>query len=235
MRSRHGVDRTHQPLDSTPTPFPALQRYTLLPDQVRHTTRTASCTYMQTSPNFTFRTHPAFVCLFAEPLMLKNDERQRLARKRREELEKQNAVRGSKWLEREERARQFHERQLEERRKKLEEQRVKEERRRVAVEEKRRQKLEEEKVRYEAVIRRTMERSPRARPKSNRWSWGGTLSASTSHNNDTDRRSVSTMNLSKPTDPVISKRLSSSSATLLNSPDRGKHHYIPCSPVDPLQ
>ncbi|XP_016310070.1 ensconsin-like [Sinocyclocheilus anshuiensis] len=188
-----------------------------------------------------------------EPLMLKNDERQRLARKRREELEKQNAVRGSKWLEREERARQFHERQLEERRKKLEEQRVKEERRRVAVEEKRRQKLEEEKVRYEAVIRRTMERSPRARPKSNRWSWGGTLSASTSHNNGfddsalfsldlaglehyhgvyslacqqqfrskyTDRRSVSTMNLSKPTDPVISKRLSSSSATLLNSPDR---------------
>ncbi|XP_016427008.1 ensconsin-like isoform X2 [Sinocyclocheilus rhinocerous] len=188
-----------------------------------------------------------------EPLMLKNDERQRLARERREELEKQNAVRGSKWLEREERARQFHERQLEERRKKLEEQRVKEERRRVAVEEKRRQKLEEEKVRYEAVIRRTMERSQRARPKSNRWSWGGTLSASTSHNNGfddsalfsldlaglehyhgvyslarqqqfrskyTDRRSASTMNLSKPTDPVISKRLSSSSATLLNSPDR---------------
>uniref|UniRef100_A0A672MJW1 Ensconsin-like n=1 Tax=Sinocyclocheilus grahami TaxID=75366 RepID=A0A672MJW1_SINGR len=130
------------------------------------------------------------------------------------------AVRGSKWLEREERARQFHERQLEERRKKLEELRVKEERRRIAVEEKRRQKLEEEKVRYEAVIRRTMERSQRARPKSNRWSWGGTLSASTSHNNDTDRRSVSTMNLSKPTDPVISKRLSYSSATLLNSPDR---------------
>lgn len=29
------------------------------------------------------------------------------------------------------------------------------------------------------------------------------------------------MNLSKHVDPVISKRLSSSSATLLNSPDRG--------------
>lgn len=57
------------------------------------------------------------------------------------------AARGSKWLEREERARQFHERQLEERKKRLEEQRVKEERRRAAVEEKRRQKLEEEKVR----------------------------------------------------------------------------------------
>ncbi|XP_051517829.1 ensconsin-like isoform X2 [Myxocyprinus asiaticus] len=155
-----------------------------------------------------------------EPLILKIDERQRLARERREELEKQSAVRGSKWLEREERARQFHERQLEERRKKYEEQRLKEERKRAAVEEKRRQKLEEEKARYEAVIRRTMERSQKARPKSNRWSWGGTLPASTSHNSDAERRSVSTMNLSKHTDPVISKRLSLSSATLLNSPDR---------------
>ncbi|CAM4676127.1 unnamed protein product [Leuciscus chuanchicus] len=167
-----------------------------------------------------------------EPLMQKIDERQRLARERREELEKQNAARGSKWLEREERARQFHERQLEERRKRMEEQRVKEERRRAAVEEKRQQKLEEEKARYEAVIRRTMERGQRdqrARPKSNRWSWGGTISASTSHNSDADRRSVSTMNLSKHTDPVISKRLSSSSATLLNSPDRGMRR-MPLTP-----
>lgn len=44
---------------------------------------------------------------------------------------------------------------------------------------------------------------------------------------DAERRSVSTMNLSKHTDPVISKRLSSSSATLLNSQDRGKHgHHL---------
>ncbi|XP_067227384.1 ensconsin isoform X5 [Chanodichthys erythropterus] len=164
-----------------------------------------------------------------EPFMQKIDERQRLARERREELEKQNAARGSKWLEREERARQFHERQLEERKKRLEEQRVKEDRRRAAVEEKRRQKLEEEKARYEAVIRRTMERSQRARPKSNRWSWGGTLSASTSHTSDAERRSVSTMNLSKHTDPVISKRLSSSSATLLNSQDRGTRR-LPLTP-----
>ncbi|XP_056097206.1 ensconsin isoform X9 [Rhinichthys klamathensis goyatoka] len=177
----------------------------------------ASGQYTYTIPSPT-ETH---IITRPEPLMQKIDERQRLARERREELEKQNAVRGSKWLEREERARQFHERQLEERRKRMEEQRVKEERRRAAVEEKRRQKLEEEKARYEAVIRRTMERGQRARPKPNRWSWGGTLSASTSHNSDADRRSVSTMNLSKHTDPVISKRLSSSSATLLNSPDRG--------------
>uniref|UniRef100_A0A7N5KC48 Microtubule associated protein 7 n=1 Tax=Ailuropoda melanoleuca TaxID=9646 RepID=A0A7N5KC48_AILME len=39
---------------------------------------------------------------------------------------------------------------------------------------------------------------------------------------DPDRRSVSTMNLSKHVDPVISKRLSSSSATLLNSPNRAR-------------
>ncbi|XP_022532737.2 ensconsin isoform X9 [Astyanax mexicanus] len=189
-----------------------------------------------------------------EPLGFKLDERQRLARERREEREKQNAAREAQWLEREERARQFYERQLEERKKRLEEQRIKEDRRRAAVEEKRRQKLQEEKARYEAVMRRTLERSQRTRPKSNRWSWGGVLTTSTSHNSGfddsalllpldlagleryhgafslarqqrlrsqyADRRSVSTMNLSKHTDPVITKRLSSSSATLVNSPDR---------------
>ncbi|XP_058266289.1 ensconsin isoform X3 [Hemibagrus wyckioides] len=156
-----------------------------------------------------------------ETLVLKPDDRQRLARERREEKEKQNAVREAQLLEREERARQYYEKQLEDRRRHLEEQRFKEERRRAAVEEKRRQKLEEEKARYEAVVRRTLEKSQRVRPKQNRWSWGGTLNSSTSHNSDADRRSISTMNLSKHIDPVINKRLSSSSATLLNSPDRG--------------
>ncbi|MCI4387730.1 hypothetical protein PGIGA_G00077590 [Pangasianodon gigas] len=156
-----------------------------------------------------------------EALVLKLDERQRLARERREEREKQNAVREAQLLEREERARLYYEKQLEDRRRRLEEQRLKEERRRAAVDEKRRQKLEEEKARYEAVVRKTLEKSQRVRPKQSRWSWGGTLTSSTSHNSDADRRSVSTMNLSKHIDPVINKRLSSSSATLLNSPDRG--------------
>uniref|UniRef100_A0A4W6EDF8 Ensconsin n=1 Tax=Lates calcarifer TaxID=8187 RepID=A0A4W6EDF8_LATCA len=44
-----------------------------------------------------------------------------------------------------------------------------------------------------------------------------------------DRRSVSTMNLSKHADPVITKRLSSSSATLLHSPDRGLRR-LPLTP-----
>ncbi|XP_027000974.2 ensconsin isoform X5 [Tachysurus fulvidraco] len=165
----------------------------------------------------------------SEPQVLKLDERQKLARERREEREKQNAVREAQLLVREERARLYYEKQLEDRKRRLEEQRIKEERRRVAVEEKRRQKLEEEKARYEAVVRRTLEKSHRVRPKQNRWSWGGTLTSSTSHNSDAERRSVSTMNLSKHIDPVINKRLSSSSATLLNSPDRGMRR-MPLTP-----
>uniref|UniRef100_A0A674H4L0 Microtubule associated protein 7 n=1 Tax=Taeniopygia guttata TaxID=59729 RepID=A0A674H4L0_TAEGU len=170
------------------------------------------------------------------PTVLRVDDRQRLARERREEREKQLAARESVWLEREERARQHYEKHLEERRKKLEEQRLKEERRRAAVEEKRRQKLEEEKERHEAVVRRTIERSQKPKQRQNRWSWGGALH-NRINNTDRDRRSVSTMNLSKHVDPVINKRLSSSSATLLNSPDR----VIPvcprsasCSPLSPL-
>ncbi|XP_049551537.1 ensconsin isoform X1 [Orcinus orca] len=157
------------------------------------------------------------------PPVLRVDDRQRLARERREEREKQLAAREIIWLEREERARQHYEKHLEERKKKLEEQRLKEERRRAAVEEKRRQRLEEDKERHEAVVRRTMERSQKPKQKHNRWSWGGALHGSPStHSTDPDRRSVSTMNLSKHVDPVISKRLSSSSATLLNSPDRAR-------------
>ncbi|KAM6208381.1 ensconsin isoform 2-T2 [Sarcoramphus papa] len=155
------------------------------------------------------------------PTILKVDDRQRLARERREEREKQLAARESIWLEREERARQHYEKHLEERRKKLEEQRLKEERRRAAVEEKRRQRLEEDKERHEAVVRRTIERSQKPKQKQNRWSWGGALH-NRINNTDPDRRSVSTMNLSKHVDPVINKRLSSSSATLLNSPDRAR-------------
>ncbi|XP_069034883.1 ensconsin isoform X10 [Lepisosteus oculatus] len=191
-----------------------------------------------------------------EPLVLKVDERQRLARERREEREKQLAARESALLEREERAKQYYEKHLEERKKKLEEQRVKEERRRAAVEEKRRQKLEEEKERHEAVVRRTIERSQKVKQKPSRWSWGGAVPSGGIHSSGfvesaflfpldiaglehhfqgafgvrrygtkmqyADRRSVSTVNLSKHADPVINKRLSSSSATLLNSPDRAR-------------
>uniref|UniRef100_A0A3P8PBV8 Ensconsin n=1 Tax=Astatotilapia calliptera TaxID=8154 RepID=A0A3P8PBV8_ASTCA len=165
-------------------------------------------------------------------LFNKIDERLRLARERREEREKQNAAKEAQWQAREERARQHYEKHVEERKKKLEEQRVKEEKRRAAVEEKRRQKIEEDRARHEAVIRRTMEKSQKTRQKANRWSWGGTLQTNTPCTTaDADRRSVSTMNLSKHTDPVITKRLSCSSATLLHSPDRGLQMRTVSSPV----
>ncbi|XP_062267127.1 ensconsin isoform X4 [Platichthys flesus] len=158
------------------------------------------------------------------------DERQKLARERREEREKQNAVKKAEWQAREERARQQYEKHLEERKRRLEEQRVKEMNRRVAVAEHRRQKLEEDMARNEAVMRRTLERSQRTRPKPTRWSWGGALSTnSPSTPADGDRRAVSTMNLSKHADPVITKRLSYSSATLLHSPDRGLRR-LPLTP-----
>ncbi|XP_077949418.1 ensconsin isoform X29 [Gasterosteus aculeatus] len=163
-------------------------------------------------------------------LFNKIDERQRLARERREEREKQNAAKEAQWQGREERARLHYEKQVEERRRRLEEQRVKEDRKRAAVEEKRRQKLEEDQTRHEAVIRRTLERSQRTRPKPVRWSWGGALQTNTpSAPADADRRSVSTMNLSKHPDPVFTKRLSYSSATLLHSPDRGLRR-LPLTP-----
>uniref|UniRef100_UPI00398EE2BD ensconsin-like isoform X1 n=1 Tax=Pristiophorus japonicus TaxID=55135 RepID=UPI00398EE2BD len=169
--------------------------------------------------------------------VLRVDDKQRLAKERREERQKQLAAREQLLLEKEEKARQHYEKQLEERKKKIEEQRLKEERRRSAVEEKRKQRLQEEKERHEAVVRRTIEKSQRVKQKSNRWSWGGSLqSNATINRDDADRRSVSTMNLTKHADPVISKRLSSSSATLLNSPDRAFKQRIasflkqPCKP-----
>ncbi|XP_043112566.1 ensconsin isoform X11 [Puntigrus tetrazona] len=146
---------------------------------------------------------------------LRIDDKLRVAKERREEQEKQHAARETQLLERERKARLQVEKQVEERQKKLEEQRRKEDQRRAAVEEKRKQKLEEEKEHYEAVMRRTLERSQRVEQRQKRWSWGG-LSDS---DNKNDKRSSSTTNL-KQTDSVISKRLSSSSATLLNSPDK---------------
>ncbi|XP_071289776.1 ensconsin isoform X5 [Agelaius tricolor] len=171
------------------------------------------------------------------PTVLKVDDRQRLARERREEREKQLAARESVWLEREERARQHYEKHLEERRKKLEEQRLKEERRRAAVEEKRRQKLEEEKERHEAVVRRTIERSQKPKQRQNRWSWGGAL-----HNriNNTARR----LQLSPWESSIVSRLLMPTHSFLARSKSTAAlsgDAVIPvcprsasCSPLSPL-
>ncbi|XP_072362087.1 uncharacterized protein map7d3 isoform X7 [Scyliorhinus torazame] len=183
--------------------------------------------------------------------ILKTVERQRLAKERREERDKEVAAREFQLLEKEKKARLQYEKQVEERQKKLDEQKQKEQQKRVAVEEKRKQKQEEEKVHYEAVMRRTLERSQRLEQRQKRWSWGGALAtekensdgvpehsltpslnlsdcpppssdsqASTEDGSAIDKRSPSTANVMKQVQPGMSKRLSSSSTALLNSPDK---------------
>ncbi|XP_005723014.1 ensconsin isoform X5 [Pundamilia nyererei] len=177
---------------------------------------------------------------------LRTDDRLRVAKERREEAERQQALRESQIMERERKAKLQVERQMEERQKKVEEQRRKEEQKRLAVEQKRKQKQEEEKEHYEAVMRRTLERSQQVEQRQKRWSWGGLSTDSDGRTGDSDasasspvtivisspspekpprshqvdKRSTSTTNLKQPPEAGMSKRLSSSSATLLKSPDK---------------
>ncbi|NWI98217.1 MAP7 protein, partial [Crypturellus undulatus] len=159
--------------------------------------------------------------------ILRTEERQRLARERREEREKQNAAKETQILEKERKAKLQYEKQLEERQRKLKEQKQKEEQRRAAVEEKRKQKIEEEKERYEAVMHRTLERSQRLETRQKRWSWGGSVTPD-SESKTASKRSTSTANL-KQTEAVVNKRLSSSAA-LLNTSDRTRRSQV--SPLD---
>ncbi|XP_026081400.1 ensconsin-like isoform X8 [Carassius auratus] len=137
---------------------------------------------------------------------LRIDDKLRVAKERREEQEKQHAARETQLLERERKTRLQVERQMEERQKKLEEQRRKEEQRRAAVEEKRKQKLEEEKEHYEAVMRRTLERSQRveSRERQKRWSWGG---LSDSDNKNGAKRRSSSLNRLPNNVPQSSKEV----------------------------
>ncbi|TKC41062.1 hypothetical protein EI555_001110 [Monodon monoceros] len=177
---------------------------------------------------------------------LKSDERQRLAKERREEREKCLAAREQQILEKQKRAKLQYEKQIEERWRKLEEQRQREAQKRAAVEEKRKQKLREEEERLEAMMRRSLERTQQLELKK-KCSWGaslaagpggrdgesgntpppplglaastlppdpGTAAATAESSNACDKLSTSTMNLPKQTEPPMSKRLSSSTATI---------------------
>ncbi|XP_068615535.1 MAP7 domain-containing protein 1a [Brachionichthys hirsutus] len=155
---------------------------------------------------------------------LKSEERQKLAKERREEKAKYveelsilQAAKKSQWLEKEEKARQLREQQLEGRRRKLEEQRIKAEKRRAALELRQKQKLEKNKERYEAAIQKSTKKTW-AEIRQQRWSWAGGVNQNPSQKES--RCSVSTVNLPKHVDYVINKRLSKSSATLWNSPSR---------------
>ncbi|XP_069617599.1 MAP7 domain-containing protein 2 isoform X5 [Ranitomeya imitator] len=161
--------------------------------------------------------------------LFKTDERQRLAKERREEREKCLAVREQQILEKERRAKLQYEKQIEERWKKLEEQRVREDQKRAAVEEKRKLKIREEEERLEAMMRRSQERSQQLDQKQKRWSWGGALVAGAGRD-ACDKLSSSTMSLQRPVDSPISKRLSASTAAITHSPDRAHRMYL--SPME---
>ncbi|NXG59613.1 MAP7 protein, partial [Hemiprocne comata] len=163
---------------------------------------------------------------------LRTEERQRLARERREEREKQHAAKETQILEKERKAKLQYEKQLEERQRKLKEQKQREEQRRAAVEEKRKQKIEEEKERHEAALHRTLERNQRLETRQKRWSWGGSVTP------DAESKTVLLHTASKqPPSPAnlrqaeaaMSKRLSSSAA-LLNASDRTRRSQL--SPLD---
>ncbi|KAM6426824.1 MAP7 domain-containing protein 3 isoform 2-T2 [Liasis olivaceus] len=148
--------------------------------------------------------------------LLKSEERQRLAKERREERERQHAAKETQLLEKEKKAKLQYEKQLEEKQKKLREQKLKEQQRRAAVEQKRKQKIEEEKEHYEAVVHRTLERSQRLETRQKRWSWGGSV---TDPDGKSEAPAVAEVDLKQP-ETVLHKHLSSSAA-LLNSPSRG--------------
>ncbi|XP_077346566.1 MAP7 domain-containing protein 3 isoform X11 [Lithobates pipiens] len=189
---------------------------------------------------------------------LRTDERQRLARERREERERLNAAKEKELIEKEKKTKLQYEKHMEEKQKKLEEQKLKDEQKRTAAEEKRKQKLHEEKERREATLRRTLERSSQLDQRQKRWSWGGAGdedkpsapgngSPSSVDNNiikntstavaqaedksgpSANKRSISASNL-KQADSLVSKRLSSSSATLQTSSE--KAHRPQTSPLD---
>ncbi|KAL2768916.1 MAP7 domain-containing protein 2 isoform 4 [Daubentonia madagascariensis] len=150
---------------------------------------------------------------------LKSDERQRLAKERREERDKCLAAREQQILEKQKRAKLQYEKQIEERWRKLEEQRQREDQKRAAVEEKRKQKLREEEERLEAMMRRSMERTQQLELKK-KCSWGASLATGPGGRDACDKLSTSTMNLPKQTEPPMSKRLSSSTVAISYSPDR---------------
>ncbi|XP_056414601.1 MAP7 domain-containing protein 2 isoform X5 [Hyla sarda] len=139
--------------------------------------------------------------------LFKTDERQRLAKERREEREKCLAVREKQILEKEKRAKLQYEKQIEERWKKLEEQRVREEQKRVAVEEKRKLKVKEEEERLEAMMRRSQERSQQLEQKQKRWSWGGALVAGSGRDGESETPQPPVVDLTTntpDTEPVTS-------------------------------
>uniref|UniRef100_A0A2K5S055 MAP7 domain containing 2 n=1 Tax=Cebus imitator TaxID=2715852 RepID=A0A2K5S055_CEBIM len=155
---------------------------------------------------------------------LKSDERQRLAKERREEREKCLAAREQQILEKQKRAKLQYEKQIEERWRKLEEQRQREDQKRAAVEEKRKQKLREEEERLEAMMRRSLERSQQLELKK-KYSWGASLPMGPG-GRDALLGPLNPSYKSSPTRNIEKKKAASTSASTSDTGDVGKEALV---------
>ncbi|XP_035145573.1 MAP7 domain-containing protein 2 isoform X13 [Callithrix jacchus] len=155
---------------------------------------------------------------------LKSDERQRLAKERREEREKCLAAREQQILEKQKRAKLQYEKQIEERWRKLEEQRQREDQKRAAVEEKRKQKLREEEERLEAMMRRSLERSQQLELKK-KYSWGASLPMGPG-GRDALLGSLNPSYKSSPTRNIEKKKAASTSTSTSDTGDVGKEALV---------
>nr|BAB60735.1 hypothetical protein [Macaca fascicularis] len=77
------------------------------------------------------------------------------------------------------------------------------------------------------MMRRSLERTQQLELKK-KYSWGAPLAIGPGGHDACDKLSTSTMNLPKPTEPPMSKRLSSSTVAISYSPDRA-----PLGPLNP--
>ncbi|XP_035601591.1 MAP7 domain-containing protein 1-like isoform X7 [Oncorhynchus keta] len=149
---------------------------------------------------------------------VKSEDRQKLAKERREEKAKYldklgqiQAAKKSQWLEKEEKARQLRETQLDERRRKLEEQRIKTEKRRTALEERQKQKLEKNKERYEAALQRSTKKTW-AEIRQQRLSWAGGLSQ-----NSSQRETARSLQLSQWESSIVDRLMTPTLSFLARS------------------
>ncbi|XP_069895008.1 MAP7 domain-containing protein 3 isoform X2 [Dipodomys merriami] len=107
---------------------------------------------------------------------LKNDVKQKLAKQRREEINKQFEANTEKnFLEKERKAKLQFEKWLEIKQQQMKEHKERDEQRRMSVEFNRKLKLEQETERYKAVVNRTLERTSRMDHQVKRSSWDGSI------------------------------------------------------------
>uniref|UniRef100_A0A2K6S9H3 MAP7 domain containing 3 n=1 Tax=Saimiri boliviensis boliviensis TaxID=39432 RepID=A0A2K6S9H3_SAIBB len=150
--------------------------------------------------------------------VLKNDEKQRLVRERREEKKRQqDADKETHLLEKERKTSLRHKQQMEEKQRKLRERKEKGERRRIAAEEKRHQKDEALKEKFAAILHHTLEKRRLAiEYQQKRLSLGGSAMAN-SENKTANKQFLSAGKLQQGTSFALVRQMPSTSVGLETS------------------